>query len=325
MNTSGDRDAGLPAPQGPTLRELAARVQRKKKLLAMIQDLSHQADGLSRRVEALDQIRLKEQADVDQLERAGLSRLFYQFAGTLEEKLDRELAQALAAALEYQTAAAQLQALEEDAARCQRELAELFHCETDYQRALEARARTLKGQGSADAEAVCRLEAETARLEAQGREIEEAISAAQAAMVTVNGVQNTLNSAEDWGTWDLLGGGLLSSLAKHSHLDEAQHQLSSRLQIDLRRLRSELLDVDVSADFQISIDGFLRFADFFFDGLFADWAVLDRIHDAQQQVNQVDRQIQQVLEDLRQMRTVNRQRAADRRRQLEELLIASAT
>jgi len=34
---------------------------------------------------------------------------------------------------------------------------------------------------------------------------------------------------------------------------------------------------------QVNVDGFLRFADYFFDGLFADWAVLDRINQSQEQ------------------------------------------
>lgn len=52
---------------------------------------------------------------------------------------------------------------------------------------------------------------------------------------------------------------------------------------------------------QVGIDGFLRFADFFFDGLFADWAVLDHIHDAQQQVEGTRDQIDSVLIRLRTM------------------------
>ena len=310
--------------QDSRLQELARQVARRKRLQAMVRELSSQAEVLSRRAAELDRVRLREQADVDQLEHTSLSRLFYQLTGGLEEKLDRETAQAAAAAREYQIAAAQLQALEADMARCQRELAALYRCEADYQQALAERARVLKAQGGTLAGAVCRLEDEIVRLEAQGREIGEAISAAQDVMVTVDGIQNTLSNAEDWGTWDLVGGGLLAGIAKHNQLDNAQAQLT-QLQAALRRLRSELLDVDVSADFQIRIDGFLRFADFFFDGLFADWAVLDRIHDAQQQVDQVGCQIREILENLRRMRAVNSQKAATGRQQLEALLLSSAT
>ena len=141
-------------------------------------------------------------------------------------------------------------------------------------------------------------------------------------MVTVDGIQNTLSNAEDWGTWDLVGGGLLAGIAKHDQLDNAQAQLT-QLQAALRRLRSELLDVDVSADFQIRIDGFLRFADFFFDGLFADWAVLDRIHDAQPQVDQVGWQIREILDNLRLMRSVHGPQVAHTPQQLADLELPS--
>ena len=43
----------------------------------------------------------------------------------------------------------------------------------------------------------------------------------------------------------------------------------------------------ITADLQVTVDSFLKFADFFFDGLFADWAVLDHINQAQSRVETV--------------------------------------
>lgn len=72
--------------------------------------------------------------------------------------------------------------------------------------------------------------------------------------------------------------------------------------MQLRRFRTELVDVgDIQADLHVSIDGFLRFADFFFDGLFADWAVMDQISKSQQQVQSTRGQIAQVLSRLEEM------------------------
>ncbi|WP_294526817.1 hypothetical protein [uncultured Allofournierella sp.] len=39
-------------------------------------------------------------------------------------------------------------------------------------------------------------------------------------------------------------------------------------------------------------------ADYFFDGIFADWAVLDQIHQSQQQVQLIRNQIDSVLNHL---------------------------
>ena len=93
---------------------------------------------------------------------------------------------------------------------------------------------------------------------------------------------------------------IIADLAKHSKLDEAQAAVEY-LQSQLRAFRTELADVTISADFQVNIDGFLRFADFFFDGLFADWAVMDQISKSQQQVQSTRGQIAQVLSRLEEM------------------------
>ena len=46
---------------------------------------------------------------------------------------------------------------------------------------------------------------------------------------------------------------------------------------------------------QVSIDGFLRFADYFYDGLFADIAVLERIKESLIRVTNVKNQILTVM------------------------------
>src|SRR5699024_7962241 len=83
-------------------------------------------------------------------------------------------------------------------------------------------------------------------------------------------------------------------------LDDAQAMVEE-LQTQLRRFKTELADVTISADFQVSIDGFLLVADYLFDGIFADWAVLDKIGRSQEQVNDTRNQICSVLERLEQM------------------------
>ncbi|NLL62799.1 MAG: hypothetical protein GX241_00935, partial [Ruminococcaceae bacterium] len=41
---------------------------------------------------------------------------------------------------------------------------------------------------------------------------------------------------------------------------------------------------------------FVKFADFFFDGLISDWIVQSRIHDSQESVNNVRRDVNNVLD-----------------------------
>ena len=86
-------------------------------------------------------------------------------------------------------------------------------------------------------------------------------------------------------------------MAKYSHLDEAQRQINT-LQRSLSRFRTELADVDIRMDIQIEVDSFLRFADYFFDNTFTDWAVLDRIRNTQSQIQQVDGSVRTIVSRL---------------------------
>ena len=90
-----------------------------------------------------------------------------------------------------------------------------------------------------------------------------------------------LDNAEGWSTWDVMGGGLMADLAKYEEL--TMHRNKSNSSAELRRFKTELADAEITADLQVTVDSFLKFADFF-DGLFADWAVLDHINQAQSRV-----------------------------------------
>lgn len=280
------------------LRDLQEQCARRKRLEAEVRELRAQREDYAARARELEQAFLNEQADVERLERRRLSALFYQTIGKIEEKYAKEQREAMAARMKYQAAALELSRIEADLSRCEAELQALKDCETQYALLLEEKTRAVKAAGGAAAAEVLRLEGRLADLDSQMRELQEAMAAGQDALANTDQILESLNSAEGWGTWDLVGGGLLTDLIKHGHLDDAQAAVS-RLQSQLRRFKTELADVTVRADFQVNIDGFLRMADYFFDGIFADWAVLDRIQNSQAQVQGTRAQIGQVLDYLR--------------------------
>ena len=75
-----------------------------------------------------------------------------------------------------------------------------------------------------------------------------------------------------------------------------------RLQSQLRRFKTELADVGgIGADVRVNVDGFLRFADYFFDGIFVDFAVMDHISNSAEQVQAVTLVSQMFLERLHAM------------------------
>ena len=305
------------------LRELQIQAATKNRLESVLNEPRKQKSILEAKVEELSVQKVKEQLDVDHLERRSLSNYFYQVVGKLDEKLTKEKQEAYEAAVKYDAAYSELQAVEADIRAKELEYGKVRRSNERYQEVLKEKQEAVKLSGVPEAAEILRLEAQLTSLDVQLKELEEAISAGKRAEQIADSILESLSSAEGWGTWDLLGGGLIADMAKHSHLDEAQG-LVERLQGALRKFKTELADVEIIADMQVNIDGFLRFADYFFDGLFADWSVMNKISDAQGQVGRVKNQIGTVLSKLNSAGTSVKAEKNKAMSQLQELVKKAA-
>lgn len=277
------------------LQQLKDKVTQKKRMETELLDLYAQKRDLEGKVAKLEKSKNSEQKEVDRLEGGSLAAFFYNVVGKKEEKLTKEKEEAYKAAVRYETAKEELFSVEYEIARREKAVRTLQGCEAAYQNAFEEKLKEIRVSGTATAEQVMQVEAGMYQLECQKKEIDEAIQAGKQALRTVNSVLESLDSAEGWATWDVFGGGgLFSDMAKHGHLDDAQTKIN-RLQIELRKLKTELADVEVHADIQVQIEEFLKFADYFFDGLFADWAVMDKIDESVTKVKHTKSEISAVI------------------------------
>ena len=127
------------------------------------------------------------------------------------------------------------------------------------------------------------------------REIREARAAGIRALNSLRRAQKLLDSARSWGMLDMLGGGGIVGMVKHIRLDDAREALDAARR-DLIGFRRELGDVEAP---EIDVDGFLTFADFFFDGLLADFMVQRRVNEARVQVARACEQVEAALRGLR--------------------------
>ena len=93
------------------------------------------------------------------------------------------------------------------------------------------------------------------------------------------------------------GGGFLSSLLKHSKMDDAQRAMD-RAEQELRAFGRELADVQMYADIQLRFDSFTRFFDTFCDNFFVDWMVQSQILQAQDRVEEARQRVWEAVQQL---------------------------
>ncbi|MDO4547857.1 MAG: hypothetical protein Q4D04_07165 [Clostridia bacterium] len=122
-------------------------------------------------------------------------------------------------------------------------------------------------------------------MQSRETEIRQAIQAADNTLYHLNKAKGYLDSAGNWGILDILGGGFISTLAKHGKMHDAEYELT-QARDSIRLFARELRDVNEMDDIDIAVDDFLGFADYFFDGLIADWMMQSRIGKAQSQVDE---------------------------------------
>ncbi|WP_114424348.1 hypothetical protein [Nocardioides houyundeii] len=122
-------------------------------------------------------------------------------------------------------------------------------------------------------------------LDAELVQLDGALTAADTAQRALGEAARELGSAGDWATYDtFLGGGVFADLAKHHRLDRAG-ALMRHADAALRHLAAELADVQVAAVGEVGVPELTRTLDIWFDNIFSDWAVRDRIKEASARVH----------------------------------------
>ncbi len=302
------------------LEDAQQQVFRRNKLSAMLTELREQQKVLTDRVEELKNILEKEQEDVDKLENKSLTHLFYSALGKLGEQVEKEREEALAAKLKYNQAEDELEQLRHQIKLLEEEFAKYRDSQRIYDSLFTKKREHMLNSHSGTGEQILQLTEELNRARNNQSEIDEAISAGKAVISHIDSALKSLDSAKGWGTWDMLGGGLVSDLMKHSHIDEAKGE-ADVIQRKLSQFRAELADVRIQNDIHFETDGFGKFADFFFDGLIADWCMQSRITESKDSFENVRSQVNNVLSKLSSMKNIEKNHIEELQRKINEMII----
>ena len=107
-------------------------------------------------------------------------------------------------------------------------------------------------------------------------QVNQALNLTNQLIAELDQAERQLSSARNWGFLDVLGGGLIVDLIKHSKLNNAKVSMD-RVQYLLQELRRVLGGISLPGDYSMNVGGFATFADFFFDSGIVDVYMTARI------------------------------------------------
>lgn len=128
------------------------------------------------------------------------------------------------------------------------------------------------------------------------KEKREAIEAGKEAIEYLEEALDKLNSARGWGMWDIVGGGFITSMIKHSKMRDARECIEDAKEA-IDRFSDELDDIrgmNVNLDVGILATIF----DFCDDDFLADLYVQSKINKSRDQITKAIREIKKVLEKI---------------------------
>jgi len=252
---------------------------QKKKYAKLSHELSSKREQQGKAKKSLE----KENRDVEKIE--GLSFAF--FMATLlnnrSEKLEKEELEALEAKHLYDAISYEVQALNEEIMSLDTAIAKEASIKAAYQEAYDRKKKELSAQSVALWEKIRLLDIDLSKKSVELKEIREAEIACSQTLDSIHIATKELSDAKAFGAWDMLGGGLVATMAKRSHMDRAQNAIND-VNYKLKRLKKELSDINENISLEINIDNYLSFADYFFDGIFVDMMVQNKINESQAKV-----------------------------------------
>ena len=100
-------------------------------------------------------------------------------------------------------------------------------------------------------------------------QINQAINLTDQLISELDQAERQLSSARNWGFLDVLGGGFIIDLIKHSKLNNAKLSMD-RVNYLLQELKRVLGGISMPGDYSMNVGGIATFADFFFDSGIVD-------------------------------------------------------
>ncbi|OAB45784.1 hypothetical protein [Paenibacillus antarcticus] len=275
------------------LAEVKEKGRKYRKWDKRLVDLGLSLEQYEREANNWEQRLQREEQDVERMTGMSLFNLIYSVMGKKEEKIEREQLEVLEAKVKYDEALRTLKDTKDQIHDAQQQLSHVRGWEVEYDAIIRQKEQSLLHSNRE----LMELVDQQTDIRLTLKELKEAIQAGNSVMDSLKSASDGLQKARDWGTYDLLGGGMIATHIKHNNIDDAMSYIHDA-QRELSLFSKELRDIQMTTLIEIDIGDFLRFSDYFFDGFISDWMVQGRINDTLDQVEGKANSIHEILQQL---------------------------
>lgn len=279
------------------IREVKKEMRKCEKSKRELKSVEEKLQQKKEKLDVLEENFKDESEDVEKLKSISISSFIHTVLGDKSNKLKKEKEEYLEAKMKYDSFKNTVSSLKEEKERLEGIISKTDDLNRKYVELLKEKKNKLVQSDHKNADTIIELTEKKEDLKEDIKEIQEAQRAANDLVSSIEVMLDYIKSAENWGTLDLLGGGLISTAQKHSKLDKAKRK-SEDVQNKLQKFQIELSDVDMSFDMDLELSSFTKTADYIFDGLIVDWFVQSKISEASSKSRQLKEEVIDITQKL---------------------------
>ncbi|MGL5692690.1 MAG: hypothetical protein ACRCXA_01340 [Peptostreptococcaceae bacterium] len=278
------------------LNNAKSEVAKKYVLENKLEDLKKELHKGEMQLRDLEESLRKEKRDVDNLKKVSLSNIMSTVMGNKAEKMEKEEREYVLAKIQYDNCFSKVRMLKSDINNVISRISKLRQYENEYASLLKEKIKLINILGDNITKAkIIEIEANIDSYLKEIKEIDESISVGSSLIYEIGQAKKLLSSAKNWSTFDLFGGDLLSSMAKHNKIDEAQNHFYKIANL-LNSFNKELSDVNIVG---ITFSSTTKTFDIFFDNIFSDLAVDKHINQSYENLCSLERDVNRILGNLK--------------------------
>lgn len=127
--------------------------------------------------------------------------------------------------------------------------------------------------------------------------LDETIEVGDKIISLLNDACDSLGTAEDWGVFSLLGGGLVPTAGKFSEINKTKQILNKTNQL-IEVFHKRLKKINLESDIEVNIGAFDFVLDLFLDSILIDMLIQFKIDDTLEKIYAALATMREIMEEL---------------------------